>query len=427
MKIKAPSTQSQAPAAPSSPASAAESSILRESAPSQQSEHQFGSASPQDALHAQLTGRASQPQGTKPSATQSMLAQFQRPVFSGESSGADATGVGSLDALGIQALSASRAQPAPEHVKDLAKTIKKTKTLSKDASREGFMGYNPKSKNFRASLARLKQTSKALAHAIGQKDYGKAQQHLETLRNGSYPMNDNKDGQGISPSDTGETFLSNLKGVDPELSQSLETLKEQMSFVEGMQKAGISDASLPPSEKQLKQYFSSLKNKPQEALEEFEKYTKHFHVHIGTLHEGKVDVKYNKGKGMEVPKSWKDVNHPKRNVDISRSAAHGGKHINDCEGFAYLAQELLGAAGFSTEHQMAFAPGAGKKLLGHAIAKLTHPQMEGARWVSNEEISSSQDAAARIGLGQSATKLEYFTGNSLHDAKLAASKAYATQ
>jgi hypothetical protein len=158
----------------------------------------------------------------------------------------------------------------------------------------------------------------------------------------------------------------------------------QKAFCAEMKAAGI-EASQPPTPEQLKAYFGTFNtdaDRPK-ALDAYRRYSDAYHVHVGETRAMSKDVKYSsethyavngkivgtdkeaaeakanairdRGKDVVFDKlptkdasSWEDV--------TTNRKSDNNRHVNDCEGYAYTAQELLGAAGYKTE-QVAVAGG----------------------------------------------------------------------
>jgi len=201
-------------------------------------------------------------------------------------------------------------------------------------------------------------------------------------------------------------------GIDVAEKKSKEA---QKAFCAEMKAAGI-EASQPPTPEQLEAYFKTFDNPTDrpKALEAYQRYSNAYHVHIESApradFEGTKDVKYspethyavdgkiigtnkddaqaiadkkmNAGKDVVFDKlptrdasSWEDVT-TKRKTDA-------GRYVNDCEGFAFSAEKLLGAAGYKTE-QVAVQGGPSGN---HAMTVLVDPSRKGELHVaSNGDI-----------------------------------------
>lgn len=197
------------------------------------------------------------------------------------------------------------------------------------------------------------------------------------------------------------------------------TVEQQLQFLAKMDGAKIK-ADDPPTLEQLKAYFSTLSNDPKAARAAFEEYTKAFHVHPAVANnDPTADVEYGRDSiGALPPKSWADLEA--RTADPS--SRHLAKHINDCEGYALMAQELLGAAGFTfKEHLTANGGPAGA----HAMVAFTHPKEPGAFTVtSNDGAFSGKNLKAIAGegflyAGGKTTKgTSYYAGDTMRDSQL---------
>ena len=200
----------------------------------------------------------------------------------------------------------------------------------------------------------------------------------------------------------------------------LATIQKQVEFLATMQTAKVT-ADFPPTEKQLVEHFSKLKNSPDEARTALATYTKQFHVHpadvSGPLHDK--DVSYQpKGTSKDVsPHQWSDVQGRS-----APDALHVGKQVNDCEGFAFMSEKLLTAAGFKA---VGHVTGLDPKKVGpkddpasaHEMMLFKHPREAQFTVTSNEKsfVDKSAKAAAAKGFASALQievpkKLELFVG-----------------
>lgn len=181
----------------------------------------------------------------------------------------------------------------------------------------------------------------------------------------------------------------------PDATDRKEIAQRQTEFVQGMKAAGIK-ASNPPSPDQLKQYFKTFNSddKREKALDEYENYSNAFHTHTAEVKgHDKDDIKYSKettylydGKLYDSQKGAKAAakaagdDSPTINGvntadasnwnDVNGKSAHNGRKVQDCEGFAYMSGELLGAAGYNVQ-QSSNADTSNNN--GHAMTVLTDP------------------------------------------------------
>ena len=184
------------------------------------------------------------------------------------------------------------------------------------------------------------------------------------------------------------TDAPKLADAQPLGGDATDSKTQQANFVQAMQARGI-QASNPPSEAQLKSYFAKFNDKDHrsEALGQFESYSKAFNIHEASVpgHENE-DISYHtqqiyerKGKFFDskadaekggdyndtttvAPDNWADV--------TSNRTSSDGRKMQDCKGFAYVSQDLLGAAGYQVK-QVATQDGEGNN--GHAMTLLTDP------------------------------------------------------
>lgn len=225
-----------------------------------------------------------------------------------------------------------------------------------------------------------------------------------------------------STDDARTETLDNSLGLEPS-----RTVEQQLQFLSKMSGAGIK-ADYPPTQDQLKAYFKTLSTDPKAARAAFEAYTKAFHVHPAVANnDPKADVEYGRDSiGATPPKSWADVEQR----DADPSGKHLAKNVNDCEGYALMAQELMGAAGFTfKEHLTANGGPAGA----HAMVAFTHPKEPGAFTVtsnggtfSGKNLKSAADQGFLFAGGKTTKGTSYYAGESMRESQLnAGSKKHA--
>ena len=175
--------------------------------------------------------------------------------------------------------------------------------------------------------------------------------------------------------------------------KSTQTIRDQLEFLSKMQTAGVK-ADFPPTEAQLVKYFGTMNNKPGDARQAFDDYTHNFHVHPVNVKGAPFDIKYSSDSvpygssgnryTVDVPKDWQAVaNRPVKDMkDAGDMPQHVGKQINDCQGFAFMAEKLLGAAGFKLEHHITAFPG--PQNAGHSMVIFSHPGERGYTVTSND-------------------------------------------
>ncbi len=252
--------------------------------------------------------------------------------------------------------------------------------------------------------------------AIEAGDYTKAYQIMKTLIEkgpGGVPSNDD------------------LPDVEQ---KAANTMKNQLEFLSGMQKAGIK-ACYPPTESELEGYFKTLKNNPSAARQAFQDYAQNFQVHPVNIKGAEFEVKYShethtetrKGEEFSVltntPLQWSDLS--KNSVSSKEYPQYIGKQMNDCKGYAFMAEKLLGAAGFKLEHYVDASPS--KFGDGHMMAMFSHSGESNMTLTSNDKVfeGKNQRDLAKQGFSSAAGgadnltgKEHYFIGNTGADAEI---------
>jgi len=211
----------------------------------------------------------------------------------------------------------------------------------------------------------------------------------------------------------------------------LSTIRDQLGFLSGMQKAGIK-VSYPPTEAQLVDYFKTLKDNPAGAREAFQNYAKDFNVHPANVYTDDYDIKYShtttKYNGVsyptDAPQKWDDV--VGRSPLSDKFPQFVGKQMNDCQGYGFIAAELLGAAGFKVSNYVTAYP----SLHGnsHDMVMFTHPGEKGVTLTSNDGVFTGGNAKAVAKQGyeyaagkQKVTgKEEFYIGPTMADAEVQA-------
>jgi len=202
-----------------------------------------------------------------------------------------------------------------------------------------------------------------------------------------------------------------MKGLGVDSVKATTTLISQLDFVTTMSKAGIK-SDFPPTEAQLKSFFSTFAKppNPEDAKNAFSQYVGAFQVHIaaesgdatkdvvysgnksvfhfrGQFYDSEAEAKkaaqeFGKNNNVSDPKELTYdgplTSHPPKNWDDVTSkrkhdptGEHAGKNVNDCEGFAFLAETLLGVAGFKTEGYISGLKGTGDQA--HVMIVLKDP------------------------------------------------------
>jgi hypothetical protein len=267
-------------------------------------------------------------------------------------------------------------------------------TVPDDVAEVLTEGAGTKNRNAAQSFARAQQ-------ALAAGDYSKAHDALEKLMRG--------DGEDV---------------LDPDQLQATENVRDQLGFLSDMQKAGIR-ADYPPTEAQLVSYFKTLKNNPAAARQAFESYAQSFHVHPANVRGADSDIRYSNVKVKQgdaeyitdAPQSWSDVS--KR---PARGYQYASRQMNDCQGYAYIAQDLLGAAGFKLVHHIAASTGENS---GHAMAVFTHPKEKGYTLTSDDdtfqgtnEKELAKQAYKKLNVKDESGHERFFVGKTEADAEI---------
>ena len=219
---------------------------------------------------------------------------------------------------------------------------------------------------------------KALGAAIAKGDWKTASKLAETTLSQKY-----------------EEFLDEKVPASTNKTNLTGSIKTQLNFLAKMDAAGIKPADLPPSKGQLVAYFKTLAGKPDEARKALGDFNNAFEVHVAqeTQQVG-ADVRYGgTEKDPLPPTSWDQVAKTPANA----SGENVGKRVNDCEGFALIAKELMEAAGFKLKHQLTANGGPAGA---HAMAVFTHETEPGKLTLtSNEAVYSGTNEKALANQG----------------------------
>jgi hypothetical protein len=214
----------------------------------------------------------------------------------------------------------------------------------------------------------------------------------------------------------------------------ISTVRDQLEFLSQMQKAGVK-ADYPPTEAQLVEYFKTLKDQPAAARQAFDDYAHRFQVHPANIATADFVMHYSHGQQSvdrggttidvttDVPRSWSDVaSHPVSNEHFPQ---YIGKQMNDCKGYAFMAEKLLGAAGFTVVHHIDAAPS--KFGDGHMMVSFSHPGEKDLTLTSNDGVFTGRNERdlAKKGFSYAAGgkdnvtgREHYFTGRTAADAEV---------
>lgn len=216
-----------------------------------------------------------------------------------------------------------------------------------------------------------------------------------------------------------EEFLDEKVPAGTHKTNLTDNIKSQLNFLAKLQGAGIK-ADLPPSKEQLVAYFKTLAGKPADARKALADFNSAFQVHVAQETQNpKADVRYGGTKEAPLPPAkWADV----EKTPAGATGENVGKRVNDCEGYAYMAEELMKAAGFKLKHHLTANGGPAGA---HAMAVFTHEKDPGkVTLTSNEAVLSGKDekALADKGFihagGKATASNKYYAGGNMRDSQL---------
>lgn len=253
-------------------------------------------------------------------------------------------------------------------------------------------------------VAETKGEFAAITASIGKGDYAAAAKGLEEVLRKK------------------EEFIDEELGTDGV--RGARSALEQLEFLSKMQAAGVK-ADYPPTQAQLEQYFGTLKSDPGAAREALGEYFQAFHKHPGLGKDvayGPKEVTTRRGTEVttQVPTDWEQI----AGQPAPDQGQWLGKQHNDCEGFAFMAEKLLKAAGFEVKDHLTV----GNSPVGeHAMVAFTHKGEKGVTVTSNDGVfqaRSEKDAAKQgyahaLGEGGKPTGKEtYSTGATMKDSQV---------
>ena len=137
-----------------------------------------------------------------------------------------------------------------------------------------------------------------------------------------------------------------LKNTDPSSFSTHEKTEQQLNMAAAMKERGVKNVEFPPTQQNAKDYFKSLGNanpplSNRAILNEFQNFSKAFYHHEGKdiVYSEKTKTEGGKTIKTRAPESWSEL------TDERKMYPQGTRKI-DCEGYSYMAKELLGQAGF---------------------------------------------------------------------------------
>jgi hypothetical protein len=184
------------------------------------------------------------------------------------------------------------------------------------------------------------------------------------------------------------------------------TISRQLDVNRQIQDATHRVVQGSPSEQDLTEWFRTMNNRQARgnAEQSFRDYTAAYHVHTGNVSGRPDDISYSRRNqtvgafqvdGEDVaggsrpvtgPTSMAQVLDPARGTGASHGGSHLGQVANDCQGYAFLSDRLMGAAGYRVEHVV------GNGAAGtHAMTRLEDPDSHRTRVQSNGDFYNSVD------------------------------------
>jgi len=154
----------------------------------------------------------------------------------------------------------------------------------------------------------------------------------------------------------------------------------RQEFVERVRTALREEVSDPPSSDQIRQYFRSLSNNSQDAIDAYKGYASLYYIHVSRSRHPGATVTYPGGTGRDCD-SWAEV--------LARPMENG-RHVIDCRGFVVMGVTLLREAGFQfSRYMVAVPPNAlQEEWQGHVFAEMTSSSGQ-TIYVGNDDIHYS--------------------------------------
>lgn len=246
--------------------------------------------------------------------------------------------------------------------------------------------------------------------------------------------------------DHGMGFLGNA-ALGERGMNAAETLERQANVCSAMEGRLHHRVDCPPSEADATAYFATFNNDADRASArgEFERYAQAFYTHTQTALDPSSDIRYSADtpryvSGGEIyrreadspadairvrtaaPDSWADVTTRRDVAGVAAADGHAaGCRVIDCEGYAYLSERLMGAAGYEVTHVTAAERGRGSADPSdlHSMTSLRDPTSGATFTQSNAGFYDSNYAGYRAAVpsrGLSEAPL-FFTSPSMQDSQ----------
>ncbi len=148
----------------------------------------------------------------------------------------------------------------------------------------------------------------------------------------------------------------------------------RQTFLQGLNTALGTSVRGFPSTTLVRRYFATLSGDA--AIQAYEDYASSFYVHISSVSRNpSADVTYPGGSCDR----W---------TEVVRRRRSGPRRIIDCEGFAFIAYQLLSAAGFQQiGYQIFYLPTPGQPTDWHMVAVLQVPRGRQRIYIGGPQVS----------------------------------------
>lgn len=178
----------------------------------------------------------------------------------------------------------------------------------------------------------------------------------------------------------------------------------------------------PQSGEQIRRFFSALNGRPEDALNAYVGYATLFYRHVQSVGSSTADVVYPGGPGNNYCDSWNEV--------LSIASDGNGRRVIDCEGFAVMAVELLGLAGYQFRNYIIpISPSlTGNSWDGHIFVELRNAGT--SVFMGNNRTYSTASGATEVIAGWSPTdavNARYACGQTIREAVEAAQQIIDTR
>jgi hypothetical protein len=243
-----------------------------------------------------------------------------------------------------------------------------------------FKGITPA-----ADAEAIPAKTKEAEEAMEKKDYKTAAKKMNEVYGPDYG------GIGVAKGDAAEATATAYATDGTGKARRLETLKNQANVLATMEDAIGHKPEYPPSEKDLKEYFKSLKGKDSQTVADaWKDYADAFQVHAGKRGDVTYSDKHEPSESLP----------PKRPIESlsSKRPWDAGKTINDCEGYSALAAMCFKEAGYTPKFVAGMNTTSGGAESSHMLVALNKPGQDTVV-VSSEKVVVNKSEKAAIDAG----------------------------